>query len=150
MARGRALSLAIEEAIRLGSASPKLLACINRAYSSWSLDGVSSRSISRVAHLSRRAHEAIRQTSRSEVEAAYIDCARVLHLGLPSTIRRRVPLEIVVDVVRNMRREADSWVAVVESTMLFVGWTDANRARAAEAIRDALDEYPPESAQDDG
>jgi len=51
--------------------------------------------------------------------------------------------------VRNMRREADSWVAVVESTMLLVGWTDANRARAAEAIRDALEEHPPDSAQDD-
>jgi hypothetical protein len=54
-------------------------------------------------------------------------------------------MEVAVDLVRNLRREADSWVAVVEATMLLVGWTDAARGRAAEAIRQALEEFPPES-----
>jgi hypothetical protein len=73
----------------------------------------------------------------------------VLHLGLPSTLRRRVHVELVVDAVRAMRREADRWIAVVDATMLLVGWTDANRARAAEAIRRALQEHPPDPTSED-
>ena len=44
-----------------------------------------------------------------------------------------------------LRREADGWVAVVEATMVLLGWTEANRGRAADAIRQALEEFPPES-----
>jgi hypothetical protein len=102
-----------------------------------------------VSHLCRRAHDAIRNTSRAGLEAAYVDCARVLHLGLPSVLRRRVSIEVVTDAVRGMRREADRWVAVVDATMLLVGWVDANRARAAEAIRRALQEHPPDTTSDD-
>jgi hypothetical protein len=149
VAKGRALSRAIDEAIRAGVASPKLQACIDRAYASWNLDGVPARQIARVAHLSRRAHEAIRSTNRPALETAYTDCARVLHAGLPSLVRKRVPIEIVVDVVRTMRREADGWAAVVESTMLLVGWTHCARARAADAIRAALEEALPESAREE-
>jgi hypothetical protein len=66
-------------------------------------------------------------------------------MGLPSGTRRRVPLDVVVDAVRAMRREADGTVAVVHATMSFVGWTGAVRTRAAEAIRQALEEHPPDS-----
>ena len=84
--------------------------------------GVAAPTVARVAHLARRAHEAIRGTSRSALEAAYTDGARVLHLGLPSALRRRISLEVTIDAIpRNMRREADGWVAVVEATMLLVG-----------------------------
>jgi hypothetical protein len=148
--KARALSSALDEALRSGDASAKTRGCIARAYAAWSLDGVTPPTVARVAHLARRAHEAIRGTSRAGLEAAYTDGARVLHLGLPSALRRRVSLEVAVDVIRNMRREADSWVAVVEATMLLVGWTDAARGRAAEAIRQALEEHPPESARDEG
>ncbi len=99
--------------------------------------------------MSRRAYDAIRGTSRSGLEAAYVDCARVLHLGLPSAMRRRASIEVVTEAVRTMRREADRWVAVVDATMLIAGWTEASRSRAAEAIRFALEEHPPESSSDD-
>lgn len=148
--KARALSSALEEALRLGHASAKTRGCVERAYAAWSLDSVSAQTVARVAHLARRSHEAIRGTSRSGLEAAYVDAARILHMGLPSALRRRIPLELAVDLVRNMRREADSWIAVVEATMLLVGWTDAARGRAAEAIRQALEEYPPESSRDEG
>jgi hypothetical protein len=149
MAHGRALAAAIDEALAAGADSPKLQAAIERAYGAWNLDGVTSRQISNVSHLCRRAYDAIRNTSRAGLESAYVDCARVLHLGLPSSLRRRVPIEVVTESVRTMRREADRWVAVVDATMLLVGWTDANRARAAEAIRRALQEHPPDSSNDD-
>ncbi len=148
-AHGRALLSALEEALSAPAPTPQLQARIERAHAAWNLDGVSSRQLSNVAHLARRAYDAIRGTSRSGLEPAYADCARVLHLGLPSPMRRRVPLEVVVEAVRTMRREADRWVAVVEATMLFVGWIEANRARAADAIRQALEEHPPQSLSDD-
>jgi len=148
-AKGRALSAALEQALQNGSPSPSVQASIERAYGAWHLDGVTVRQISRVAHLSRRAHEAIRDTGRSELEEAYVDCARVLHLGLPSALRRGIAIESVVEVVRAMRREGDSWLAIVEATMFLMGWTDANRARAAEAIRLALEQFPPSKARED-
>jgi len=147
--KARALSSALDEAMRSGDASAKTRGCIERAYAAWNLDSVSATTVARVAHLARRAHEAIRGTSRAALETAYTDGARVLHLGLPSALRRRISLEVTVDVIRNMRREADSWVAVVEATMLLVGWTDAARGRAAEAIRQAIEEHPPESSRDE-
>lgn len=147
LAKARALSAALADAQRTGAASPKVQACIERAYNAWNLDGASPRHIARVAHLAQRGHEAIRGTSRATLEAAYTDCARVLHLGLPSAIKRRVPLDVVTEIVRGLRREADGWVAVVEATMVLLGWTDANRGRAADAIRIALEEFPPESSQ---
>lgn len=148
MAKARALSAALEEAQRTAAATPKLQACIERAHAAWTLDGATTRHIARVAHLAERAHEAVRGTSRAALDAAYADCARVLHLGLPSAIKRRVQLDAVIEIVRAMRREADAWVAVVEATMALLGWTDANRARTAEAIRGALEEFPPEGGDE--
>jgi len=150
LAKARVLFAALEEAQRTGAASPKLQACIERAHAAWNLDGAATRHVARVAHLAQRGHEAIRNTSRGALEAAYADCARVIHLGLPSAIKRRVQLDVVIDLVRSMRREADGWVAVVEATMVLLGWTDAHRARAAEAIRQALEEFPPEGGGDEG
>jgi hypothetical protein len=147
LAKARALSAALADAQRAGAASPKLQACIERAHGAWNLDGTSTRHIARVAHLAQRAHEAIRSTSRAALEPASTDCARVLHLGLPSAIKRRIQLDVVTEVVRAMRREADAWIAVVEATMVLLGWTDANRGRAADAVRSALEEFPPDSAE---
>jgi hypothetical protein len=149
LAKARALSAALEEAQRTGAASPKLQACIERAHGAWNLEGVTTRNISRVAHLAQRTHEAIRATSRAALDSACTDGARVLHLGLPSAIKRRVQLDVVVELVRAMRREADGWVAVVDATTMLLGWADASRARAAEAIRQALEEFPPEGAADE-
>src|SRR5689334_21287557 len=109
LAKARVLAAALEEVQRTGAASPKLQACIERSHAAWNLDGSTTRNISRVAHLVQRAHEAIRGTSRAALETAYSDCARVLHLGLPSAIKRRVQLDVVIELVRGLRREADGW-----------------------------------------
>jgi hypothetical protein len=149
MAHARSLLESLEEALRSGASSWKVQTSVERAYAAWNLEGATQRQIAHVAHLVRRAYDAIRATSRSGLEAAYADCARVLHLGLPTVMRRRVPIEVVVEAVRTMRREADRWIAIVDTTMLFVGWTEANRMRAADAIRQALQEFPPEQVSAD-
>src|SRR5439155_20242870 len=61
-AHGRALLSALEEALASGSASHKLQAAIERAWGAWNFDGVPARHVSNVAHLSRRAYDAIRGT----------------------------------------------------------------------------------------
>jgi hypothetical protein len=149
LAKARALSAALEDAQRTGGASPKTQACIERAHAAWNLDGTTTRHIARVAHLAERAHEAIRGTSRATLETAYADGARVLHMGLPSAVKKRIQLDVLTDLLRTMRREADGWLAVVDATMVLLGWTDANRGRAAEAIRQALQEFPPEGGADE-
>ena len=148
MVKGRALSVAIESAIALGKPTRQLEAAIERAFGAFYLDAVSGTQIARVAHLVKRAHDAIRGT-RAGLEGAYADCAQVLHLGLPSALRRRLSVDDVVEVVRALRREADGWLAVVDGTMVLVGWSHALRGRAAHAIRLALDEHPPD-ASDNG
>ena len=145
LAKARSLAAALAEAERTGVASTTLQMCIERAYAAWNLDGASPRNVARIAHLVQRAHEAIRNTSRAGLEGAYADCARVVHLGLPSAIKRKVDLDVVIDLVRAMRKEGDAWIAVVESTMVLLGWRDAARTRAADAIRQALTEFPPDS-----
>jgi hypothetical protein len=146
MLKGRALSLAIEAAIATGRMPPQLEAAIERAYGAFHLEMVPDTHIARVAHLTRRAHEAIRG-ARGGMETAYVDCAKVLYLGLPSAIRRRLRVDDVVEVVRALRREADGWLAVVDGTMVLLGWSHAVRTRAAQAIRVALDEHPPASEE---
>jgi hypothetical protein len=149
MVKGRSLSLTIETAIATGRSSRKLEAAIERAYAAFHLDSISEVHIARVAHLVRRAHDAIR-SAKNSLDSAHQDCAKVLHLGLPSALRRKLALDDVVDVVRRLRREADSWLAVVDGTMVLLGWSDNLRGRAAHAIRLALDEHPPDTAHDEG
>jgi hypothetical protein len=139
--KGRALSTAIEAAIRQGTATRQLELAIERAHGAFTLEGVSEPQLARVAHLIHRAHGAIR-ASRSTAESAYEDCARVLHAGLPSVIRRRAAIELVVEIVRQLRLEEDTWQAVVEATTWLLGWSDMTRVRAAHAIRQALETYP--------
>jgi hypothetical protein len=148
MVKGRALAMSIETAIAAGRTSRKVEAAIDRAYGAFHLDSISDVNIARVAHLVRRAHDAIR-SAKNALDSAHHDCARVLHLGLPSALRRRLALDDVVEVVRRLRREADSWLAVVDGTMVLLGWSDNLRGRAAHAIRLALDEYPAD-AHDQG
>jgi hypothetical protein len=146
--KGRVLSSAIEAAIRQGAASRQLELAIDRAHGAFSLEGISEAHLARVAHLIHRAHGAIR-AGRTTPESAYEDCARVLHTGLPSALRRRISVELVVDVVRRLRTEADTWQAVVESTTWLLGWSELTRVRAAHAIRLALETYPRGLGDDD-
>jgi hypothetical protein len=146
--KGRALSAAIEAAIRQGAASPELELAIERAHGAFTLEGISEAHLARVAHLIRRAHGAIRN-GRTTPEGAYEDCARVLHAGLPSALRRRISIELAVDVVRSLKQQADTWQAVVEATTWLLGWTELTRVRAAHVIRLALENYPRGIGDDD-
>jgi hypothetical protein len=139
MRAARALSDALEANISRGSVEPTQLAAIERAWAAWTLGGVTTGQILRVAHLVRRAHTAIRETNRTELDLAYRDCAGVLYGGLPSALRQGLPFERVILVVRQLREEADGWAAVVEGTAELLGWRDYARMCAASIIRIAIE-----------
>jgi hypothetical protein len=142
MQAARVLSQKLERAIARGKVEPNEYASIARAWAAWSLGGVSSAHILRVAHLVSRAHSAIRDVRAvgAELDAAYRDCAGVLHAGLPAAIRQRVPYERMAPIVRQLRQEADQWTAVVEITSELLGWTDYARLHAASVIRDTIEQ----------
>jgi hypothetical protein len=146
MKQGRLLSGAIEHAIADGHASRRLQACIERAFVAWQLGQHTDRDISRVAHLVRRAHEAIRETQKKSLERAYVDCAHILHGGLPTIVRRRVPLEAVIPLMRELREIVSGQTAIVEGTMRLLAWDELAREMSTEAIRVAWEEEPPVSS----
>jgi hypothetical protein len=138
MLRARRMSLALEEAIQSGTASPAIEACIERAWAAWELDGAADRQISRIARLIGKAHSAIRETTAQDLERAYGECAQVLWAGLPRHVKSKQDFAQTVQIVRALRVEADPWAAVVDATARLLGWTQASRAHAAHAIRVAL------------
>jgi hypothetical protein len=135
----RTLSRALEHMIETGNASPLEQAALARMFASWNLGGMTENQVLQVAHLVSRAHRAIRDTLRQETEVAIGDCAGVLHSGLPSTLRARVPLERVRWIVRAMRQTADPWAALVEATSELVGWSDLARWHTAALLRCLLE-----------
>lgn len=149
MRRARRMTLALESAIRAGRVGDATEACIERAWSAWELNGSSDAEIARVAHVVERAHQAIRNTARSELTEAVNDCAEVLWNALPPHVLRSATFEQVVDVVRGLKVEADPWEAVLSATSVLLGWVDASQAHAAQAIRHALVEHPPSSRDPD-
>lgn len=130
----------LSERVQHGSVSPIDEAAIARTWAAFALGGSTTPQIRKVAHVVSRAHTAIRETPRQEreLQAAVLDCARVMHAGLPTAIRARMPLERAVQVVRALRAEPDPWAAVVAGTSELLGWTDYGRAHAAAAIRAVL------------
>ena len=146
MRRARRVLGAMQQALEAGEISESTEAAIERAFAAFEL-GLSDKQISRVAHLVERAHSAIRETSRAELESAYHDCAEVLHQGLPVHVQKKMSFDTVVDVVRRLRREADAWKAVVDGTAELLGWSEAATAHGAHAIRVALLAEPPSSRE---
>jgi hypothetical protein len=127
--------------IAQGHVEPVEQAAIARAWAAFCLGGVSEPQILRVAHIVQRAHTAIRESPRGQqdLQAAFHAAAGVLHAGLPTAIKARMPLERVVYVVRRLREEADAWTAIVQGTTELLGWTDYARVHAATAIRAVLE-----------
>ena len=111
-------------------------ATISRTWAAFSLIAVPEPTVLRVAHLVSRAHHAIRLSGRNsaDVQAAILDCAGVLHKALPSVVRDRMPIERVIQIVRRIKNESDSWPAVVEGTSELLGWKDYARGHAAAVI----------------
>lgn len=127
--------------LQQGSIEPVEQAAIARAWAAFCLGGVTEPQILRVAHIVQRAHSAIRESPRgqNDLQAAFQAAAGVLHAGLPTAIKQRMPLDRVVYVVRKLREEADSWTAIVQGTTELLGWTDYARVHAATAIRAVLE-----------
>jgi hypothetical protein len=138
MLRARRMSLALEEAIRLGQPSPVLEAGVERAWAAWELDGSSDKHIARVANLLGKTHKAIRDTPPAQLELAYGECAQVLWAGLPRHVKARQDFAQVAQIVRDLRIEADAWAAVVDATARLLGWAQAARAHTAHAVRVAM------------
>jgi hypothetical protein len=134
MRAARVMADALEACIRRGNIDYLEQAAIERAWYSWTLGGATPRQVLRVAHLVRRAHDALRQSSRAASETTVRDCAEVLHANLPVAVRQTVPVERAVWVVRTLREEPDPWVAVVEGTAELLGWKDYARVHAAYVI----------------
>lgn len=135
----------LTERIERGSVEPVEQAAIARAWAAFCLGGATEPQILRVAHIVQRAHSAIRESPRGhqDLQAAFHAAAGVLHAGLPSDIKQRMPLERVVYVVRRLREEADAWTAIVQGTTELLGWTDYARVHAATAIRAVLERSRP-------
>jgi len=143
--RGRTLLTALQKALSQRDASPRTKASIERAWAAWQLMGWTDREIVRVAHLLRRAHEALRDSPRKVLDQALIDCANVLYAGLPSVVRRRVVLDDVRELMRELRDVANAKSAVEQGTMRLLGWNELMRAMAQDAIQSAFEEAPPSS-----
>lgn len=137
----RTLAAWLNERVARGSLSPLEEAALSRTWAAFSLSGSTVPQILRVAHVISRAHSAIRATPRgeSELQAAVHDCAGVLHAGLPTAVRERMPMERAIQVVRGLRTESDPWAAVVQGVSELLGWSDYARAHAAAAIRTAME-----------
>jgi hypothetical protein len=137
----KALSQWLEQRISRGSVEPAEQAAIARTWAAFCLGGVTEPHVLRVAHMVQRAHKAIRETPRqnSDLQAAFHAAAGVMHAGLPTPVRSRMPLERAVFVVRRLYDEADGWTAIVEGTTELLGWTDYARIHAANAIRAVLE-----------
>lgn len=137
----RALVTWLEQRLNDASISAADEATISRTWAAFALGGATEPQILRVAHVVSRAHSAIRDTARTEHELqnAMLDCARVLHGGLPSAIRDRMPVDRSLQVVRRLRQEPDAWSAVVEGTSELLGWTDYARTHAAATIRSIIE-----------
>ncbi len=141
----RAMASWLEARAQRGQVSALEEATIARTWAAFSLVATPEPTVLRVAHLVSRAHHAIRDSSRSalDLQAAILDCARVLHAALPTQVRERMPIERAIQVVRRVRTESDSWPAVVEGTSELLGWKDYARAHAAAVIRALIDRSRP-------
>lgn len=141
MRAGRALIAWLSERVERGEVDAVEEAAIARAWAAFSLGGTSEPQLLKVAHLVSRAHHAIRESTRAshELQAAVLDCGRVLHSGLPRAIREQMPVERAVQVVRKIRSEADEWTAVVEGTTALLGWNDYARMHAASVLRSVIE-----------
>jgi hypothetical protein len=135
MRAARVMADGLERCIARGSIDTLEHAAVERAWYAWTLGGATPRQVLRVAHLVRRAYEAIRVSQRVVSETAVRDCAGVLLNGLPPQVRQTIPFERAVWVVRALREESDPWVAVVEGTAELLGWKDYARVHAAYVIR---------------
>jgi hypothetical protein len=135
--RAYRLALALHEALGSETVTDSTRVAIERSFAAFEL-GYTDAQIARVAHLVESAYTAIRETQRRELERAYRDCAGVLEKTLQPVLRRHVPFDELVDLVRSLRMEANTQIAITNGVCELLGWNDSARLHAATAIRAAL------------
>jgi len=136
MQAARALADWLEIRIKRGQVAPVEEAAIARTWAAFSLGGVTSQQLFKIARVVQRAHAAIHETrSNPDVTAAINACAGVLYGGLPRLIRERMPLPRAVATVTKLREQPDAWTAIVEGVADLAGWKDYARIHAASVIR---------------
>ena len=135
--RAYRLALALHEALASQQVTDSTRVAIERSFAAFEL-GYTDTQIARVTHLVESAYTAIRETQRRELERAYRDCAGVLEKTLYPVLRRHVSFDELVDLVRRLRMEADTQLAITDGVCDLLGWNDAARLHAATAIRTAL------------
>jgi hypothetical protein len=135
--RAYRLALALHEALGSEQIDDSTRVAIERSFAAFEL-GYSDAQIAKVAHLVESAYTAIRETQRRELERAYRDCAGVLEKTLQPVLRRHVPFDELVDLVRRLRMEANTQLAITGGVCELLGWNDSAHLHAATAIRAAL------------
>jgi hypothetical protein len=138
MRAARVMADALEACLARRSVDYLEQAAIERAWYAWTLGGATPKQVLRVAHIVRRAHEALGRSNRASHEDAIRSCAEVLHNSLPHSVRQTIPLERALWVVRQLREQPDPWVAMVEGTADLLGWKDFARVHAAYVIREVI------------
>jgi hypothetical protein len=128
----------LQQALKQVNIDASTEASIERAWAGWELDGSTERQIARMALLVEQTHTALREVAPHRLERAVYDCAEVLRQGMPKHARRRMPLEEVVRITRDLPREVDPWVAVVHAVAALLGWQKSGVAYSAHAIRLAI------------
>lgn len=142
MQAARALADWMEFRIKRGHVAAAEEAAIARTWAAFSLGGLSEQDVFKIARVVQRAHSAIRDRplSAGDLQLAINACAGVLHMGLPRSVRDRMPFERVVATVRKLREQADGWAALVEGTSDLAGWRDYARIHAASLLRALLEQ----------
>jgi hypothetical protein len=105
--KARLVAATIEAALQRGHASPAVEAAILRATSAWDFNATKPRQLAQTARVVDRAYTALRWTDRHD-RRLEIDCAGVLHEGLPSELRKNLTRDDVLEIVRWMRTQLDA------------------------------------------
>lgn len=140
MRLGRVISSTIENAIRQGDAGLPMRAAMSRAWAAWQLGGYSAKQVAQVARLVDTTYRALRETGRQDRDEVLRDCATIIHNGMPRDMRTWMPPDRILAVVEELLLVDDPKEARMKGTARLLGWTDAARAWAAEAVSIALGE----------
>lgn len=140
MRMGRLLTLRVEEAIRNGPSDLDAYAAVGRAWAAFALGGYTPQQLRQVTDLVTRAHKVLRETRREDRDVVIQDCSTLIKNGLPPDIRKWMPEDQLQSAVARLAAQEDVNVARVEAVASLLGWTEAARAWAAEAIAIATGE----------
>lgn len=138
MRLGRIVSSEIERAIARGTADLATRSAISRAWAAWQLGGYSARQIATVARLVEAAHRTL--LGRPVTHEALAASAAILRRGLPTDMRDYTTEERLVEVLLAVTAIPNPHDARVLGASRLLGWSDAARAWASEAIAVAMGE----------